>query len=150
MHCTGVIIHNLFTILYKLHPPVLFLALVNVKPLKAQTLSHLVLYLLQAETCLHNGAVHVAKGSRAPQPLCHMFLHVLLQAQTVTKILKCNYVLCLLVCLACFLGSIGIPVVSLVKSSTLWRQLSFHTYRGKKNDRFINYALNDCRERFAN
>lgn len=45
----------------------------------------------------------------------HMFLHVLLQAQTVTKILKCNYVLCLLVCLGCFLGSIGIPVVSLVR-----------------------------------
>lgn len=67
MHCIGVIIHNLFTILYKLHPPVLFLALVNVKPLKG---ADFVASRTVPVASLHNDAVHVAKGSRAPQPPC--------------------------------------------------------------------------------
>lgn len=128
MHCIGVIIHNLFTILYKLHPPVLFLASVNVKPLKG---ADFVASRTVPVASLRNGAVHVAKGSRAPQPPCP-YIHVLLQAQTVRKILKCNYVLCLLVCLGCFLGSIGIPVVSLVR--VVHYEGSFHSthLKGKK------------------
>lgn len=97
--------HNLFPLLYKLHPASAT-ACFNIRPLKVRTLSRLLLYLLQAATRLRGGTGHVHTVAKA-QDLGHhaqMFLGMLLQALTVTKNFKVQ--LCLvLACLShLFLG----------------------------------------------
>lgn len=82
------------------------------------TLSHLVLYLLQAETCLHGGVAYAhtaAKGSGAPQPPCPDASLRPTASSYCNKDVKVPLCLRLLVFLTCFPERIEIPVVSLVR-----------------------------------
>lgn len=110
------------------------------EPLKVLTLSHLVLYLLQAETCLHGGvacAHTAAKGSGAPQPPCPDVSLRPTASSYCNKDFKVPLCLRLLVFLTCFSERIEIPVVSLVRVAQY--DESFHSTSKKIVIQAYNY-----------